>query len=217
MEELAMMPPRGTRREKTPRASTGARMGRKAIFLDRDGVINEDFGWIASPEELKIYPFAARAIARANEAGFLVIVVTNQSVIARELCTLETLERIHAKMEGELAGGGARVDAIFFCPHHPDYGQDKPCGCRKPQTGLIDQAVHSFGIERAQSYMIGDKTSDIQTGVSAGLRTILVRTGKAGEDGLCGTNADWTEDNLIAAVSRILRAEMIPSREKAAG
>ena len=73
MEELAMMPPRGARREETPRASTGARMGRKAIFLDRDGVINEDFGWIASPEELRIYPFATKAIARANEAGFLVI------------------------------------------------------------------------------------------------------------------------------------------------
>jgi histidinol-phosphate phosphatase family protein len=191
-------------------------MGRKAIFLDRDGVINEDFGWIASPEELRIYPFAAEAIARANEAGFLVFVVTNQSVIARELCTLETLERIHAKMEGELAGGGARVDAIFFCPHHPEYSEGELCGCRKPEAGLVGQAVREFGIELAESYMIGDKTSDIQTGINAGMQTILVRTGKAGKDGLFRVSADWIEDDLLGAITRILHEETIASKKKVA-
>ena len=191
-------------------------MRRKAIFLDRDGVINEDLDWIASPEELEIYPFAAKAIARANEAGFLVIVVTNQSVIARELCTLETLERIHAKMEGELAGGGARVDAIFFCPHHPAYSEGELCGCRKPETGLVDKAVREFGIEPAESYMIGDKTSDIQTGINAGMQTILVRTGKAGKDGLSRVSADWIEDDLLGAITRILYEETIASKKKVA-
>jgi histidinol-phosphate phosphatase family protein len=191
-------------------------MRRKAIFLDRDGVINEDLDWIASPEELEIYPFAAKAIARANEAGFLVIVVTNQSVIARGLCTLETLERIHAKMEGELAAGGARVDAIFFCPHHPDYSEGELCGCRKPETGLVDKAVREFGIEPAESYMIGDKTSDIQTGINAGMQTILVRTGKAGKDGQFRVSADWIEDDLLCAITRILHEETIASKKKVA-
>ena len=216
MEELAMMPPQSARRAETPRASTGASMGRKAIFLDRDGVINEDFGWISSPAELKIYPFAAKAITHAKQAGFLVIVVTNQSVIARELCTLETLERIHAMMEGELAGGGARVDAIFFCPHHPEYGEGRLCGCRKPKTGLVDKAIREFGIEPAESYMIGDKTSDIQTGINAGMQTILVRTGKAGKDGQFRVSADWIEDDLLGAITRILLEEAIESRKKVA-
>ena len=191
-------------------------MGRKAIFLDRDGVINEDLGWIASPEELKIYPFAAKAIARANGAGFLVIVVTNQSVIARELCTVDDLERIHAKMVEELAGQGARVDALLFCPHHPDYSEGKLCGCRKPEAGLVDQAVEEFGIEPAASYMIGDKTSDIQTGINAGMQTILVKTGKAGKDGLFRVSADWIEDDLLGAVKRILHEETIASKKKGA-
>lgn len=209
-----MMSARSVSREETPRGSIGTRMGRKAIFLDRDGVINEDLGWIGSPEELKIYPFAAKAIARANEAGFLVIVVTNQSVIARELCTVEDLERIHSKMVEELAGQGARVDAIFFCPHHPDYGEGELCGCRKPEVGLVDQAVGEFGIEPAESYMIGDKTSDIQTGINAGMQTILVRTGNAGKDGLFQVSADWIEDDLLGAITRILHEETIVSKKK---
>ena len=191
-------------------------MGRKAIFLDRDGVINEDSGWIASPDELKMYPFAAQAIARANEAGFLVIVITNQSVIARELCTVDDVERIHAKMAEELAGQGARLDAILFCPHHPDYGEGELCGCRKPKAGLVDQAVREFGIEPAASYMIGDKTSDIQTGINAGMHTILVRTGKGGKDGLFRVKAEWVEDNLLGAVKRILREETIVYKKKVA-
>lgn len=211
-----MMPPQYARREETPRASTGASMGRKAIFLDRDGVINEDFGWIASPEKLEIYPFAAKAIARANQAGFLVVVVTNQSVIARGLCSTNILERIHAKMEEELADGGARVDAIFFCPHHPDYSEGELCACRKPETGLVDKAVRGFGIEPAESYMIGDKTSDIQTGINAGMQTILVRTGKAGKDGQFRVSADWIEDDLLSAITRILHEETIASKKKVA-
>lgn len=192
-------------------------MRRKAIFLDRDGVINEDFGWIASPEELKIYPFAAKAIARANEAGFLVIVVTNQSVIARGLCSMEMLKRIHAKMIKELAAEGARVDGIFFCPHHPGYGEGELCGCRKPEIGLVDKAIREFGIEPAESYMIGDKTSDIQTGINTGMQTILVRTGKAGKDGLFPVSADWIEDDLLGAIIRILQEKTIASRKKVAG
>ena len=191
-------------------------MGRKAIFLDRDGVINEDTNWIASPEEFKLYPFAARAIRLANDAGWLVIVVANQSVVARGLCTLETVDRIHARMEAELAREGARVDAIFFCPHHPDYGERKVCGCRKPATGLVDRAVERFGIERGESYMVGDKTSDIQTGLNAGLKTILVRTGKAGRDGLFDVQPDWKGDDLLTAVRRILQEEKARSKEQEA-
>ena len=192
-------------------------MGREAILLDRDGVINEDTDWIASPGEFKLYPFAARAIRLANQAGWLVIVVANQSVVARGLCTLETVGRIHAKMEAELAKDGSRVDAIFFCRHHPDYGERKVCGCRKPATGLVDRAAQRFGIERTESYMFGDKTSDVQTGVNAGLRTILVRTGKAGRDGLFDVQADRIEADLLAAVRRILQQEKARSKEQEPG
>ena len=108
------------------------------------------------------------------------------------------------------------MDAIFFCPHHPEYSEGEPCGCRKPEAGLVDQAVREFGIEPAESYMIGDKTSDIQTGINAGMQTILVRTGKAGKDGLFRVSADWIEDDLLGAITRILHEETIASKKKVA-
>jgi mannose-1-phosphate guanylyltransferase / phosphomannomutase len=176
-------------------------VGRRALFLDRDGVINEDTGWLSAPEELTLYPYSAQAIKLANEAGWLVIVVTNQSGIARGLCN------IHDKMKQELTVEGARVDAVYYCPHHPEFGKQLECDCRKPKTGLIDEAVDEFEIERSISYFIGDKTSDIQLGINAGLNTILVKTGKGGSDHLFDVQAQRIEENLLTAVIHILKQQ----------
>ena len=173
-----------------------------ALFLDRDGVINHDPGWIASPNDLIVYPFAGEAIAIANKAGFAVIVVSNQSAVARGLATLETIEAINQEMAEELAQKGAHIDAFYVCPHHPDFSG--PCGCRKPQTGLVDRAVEVHAIDRDRSYLVGDTTTDLLTGRNAGLRTILVRTGKGGRDGLYDIHPDVVCDNLLEAVTWIL-------------
>ena len=181
---------------------SSASPGRPALFLDRDGVINEDPGWISSPRDLVIFPFAAKAISLANRAGFLVIVVSNQSVVSRGMASAEMVDKIHAKMTSELKRDGARIDAFYFCPHHPDFSG--PCRCRKPQTGLIDRAVVENAVDVDASFLIGDTTGDLLTGENAGLRTILVRTGKAGQDGLYVVQPDTVCDDLLAAVRWII-------------
>jgi len=181
------------------------------VFLDRDGVINEDPGWISSPADLVIYPFAAKAIGLANQAGFLVIVVSNQSLVARGLASADTVDEIHAKMMAELDREGARIDAFYYCPHHPDFSG--PCGCRKPLPGLIDRAVEEHGIDRGSSYLVGDTTSDLLTGKNAGLRTALVRTGLAGNDGLHDVHPDAVCDDLLAAVRMIIESSELDTEE----
>ena len=181
------------------------------MFLDRDGVINEDPGWISSPADLVIYPFAAKAIGLANRAGFLVIVVSNQSVVARGLASADTVDEIHAEMMAVLGREGAWIDAFYFCPHHPDFSG--PCGCRKPLPGLIDRAVEEHGIDRGSSYLVGDTTSDLLTGRNAGLRTALVRTGLAGNDGLHDVRPDAVCDDLLAAVRMIIESSELDTEE----
>ncbi len=175
---------------------------RPALFLDRDGVINEDPGWISSPAALEIYPFAAEAISLANRAGFLVIVISNQSVIARGLATVETVDAVNTEMQTQLGQNGARIDAVYYCPHHPDFSGS--CHCRKPHTGLLDRAVAEHGVDLDVSFFVGDTTGDLLTGKNAGLRTILVRTGKAGSDGLYEARPDATCDDLLEAVRWVI-------------
>jgi len=174
------------------------------VFLDRDGVVNRDTHWISRPEELDVYPFAGLAIGRLRDNGWLTVLVTNQSAVARGLCSLDDVERIHEELQARLGADGARLDAIYVCPHHPEFGARVECSCRKPGTGLIDRAVTDLGIERAESYLVGDKTTDILAGQRAGLRTILVRTGEAGADGLASVTPDWVDNTLEEAVDRIL-------------
>ncbi len=153
----------------------------KAVFLDRDGTINEYRGFIRTPEEFELIPGVATAIKRLNESGFLVIVITNQPVIARGETTVETLTDIHNKMETELGREGAYVDAIYYCPHHPHKGYEGEipelkieCECRKPKPGMILQAAKDYNIDLSESYMIGDSENDIQAGINAGCKTVLV-------------------------------------------
>ena len=149
----------------------------KAIFLDRDGTINKMVGFVTKPEQFELIEGAAEAIKTINKSGYLAIVVTNQSVIARGDCTFEELQTIHDKMETELGKVGAFVDAIYVCPHHTDKGfeGERPeykcnCDCRKPKPGLLLKAAKDFNIDLSESYMIGDSHRDVEAGENAGVK-----------------------------------------------
>jgi D-glycero-D-manno-heptose 1,7-bisphosphate phosphatase len=155
-------------------------MSRIGIFLDRDGTINEEVDYLSSPKDFRLIPGAADAIREANGLDAVVCVVTNQSGVSRGLVTEVQLAEIHATMRAELARGGARVDAIYYCPHHRTVGSHpyrKDCDCRKPLPGMIDAAVRDFGIDPAKSFVVGDRMIDVQLGNGVGATSILVRTG----------------------------------------
>lgn len=183
----------------------------KCIFLDRDGTINVYRGLIADEEKLELEPCAAEAIGKINASGWLAVVVTNQPVVARGMCEMEDVRRIHRKLETLLGRQGVYLDGIYFCPHHPDKGYPEenpaykiPCECRKPKTGMILEAAERFHIDLEESWIVGDMTMDIQTGVNAGMHTALVKTGKAGTDGKYDVQPEVVGDDLLDAVGKIL-------------
>ncbi len=184
------------------------------VFLDRDGTLNVLNGLVDKEEKLELEDCAAEAVRILNEAGILAIVVTNQPVVARGMCSVEDVERIHLKLETLLGNHGVYLDDIIFCPHHPDkgYPEENPaykivCNCRKPKTGMIDVMVSRYNIDLACSYMVGDTTMDIQTGVNAGVKTILVHTGEAGRDGKFEVKADYEAKDLMEAVRIVVGNE----------
>ena len=142
----------------------------RAIFIDRDGTINLDVRYLNDPNRLQIHPGVARGIRMLSDRGFKVVVITNQSGIARGYFTRETLYRIHERMMSELAGAGARIDAIYYCPHRPE----ENCDCRKPRTGMFNKAIRELNIDPCISYTVGDRILDIQAGKSVGCVTVLV-------------------------------------------
>lgn len=145
------------------------------IILDRDGVINYDSDeYIKSPDEWHAIPGSLEAIAQLNRAGYQVVIVTNQSGVARGFYDLETLDKIHEKMQEELAAVGGYVEEIFFCPHHPD----EHCNCRKPKPGLLYKIREKYGIDLSESYFIGDTLTDMQVAVEVNCKPILLMTGK---------------------------------------
>lgn len=157
---------------------------RKAIFLDRDGVINREVNLLNKPEEMELLPGAADAIRYINSKGYLAVVVTNQPVIARNLCSLEELDYIHATLETLLGKEQAYLNGIYYCPHHPDkgYPEERPeykivCDCRKPKPGMLLKAASDWNIDLSESYMIGDSDRDIQAGLAADVKeSILIPT-----------------------------------------
>lgn len=159
---------------------------RPAIFLDRDGVITKEVNLLYRPEQLELVEGAAEAVRYINHKGYLAIVVTNQPVIARNLCSIEELEYIHAKLETMLGREHAYLNAIYYCPHHPDAGYPEErkeykikCGCRKPASGMLLQAAGDWNIDMANSYMIGDRESDVQAGINARCKaSYLIETNK---------------------------------------
>ena len=189
---------------------------KKAVFLDRDGTMNFDSqGYISKPEDFKLFPFTAKAIATLNAMEFLVFVVTNQSGIARGYYTFEDIERVHEKMHLKLTEQGARIDGIFISPYYKN-GSVEPFNIdhedRKPGLGLFQKARAEFDFEVKNSFMIGDKYSDISFGRKAGLKTILVRTGN-GNTELLQKRDGWKYkphyivNNLLSAVKLIEKLE----------
>lgn len=151
-----------------------------AVLLDRDGTINEEINYITRPEDLRIIPGTGEAICRLKDAGFILPVVTNQSGIARGFITESDLGEIHAEMQRQLWKVGAKVDQIFYCPHHPNQGHipyRKTCTCRKPESGLLLQAAKELCLNLENSTMVGDSLRDLQAGWNAGCQVALVLTG----------------------------------------
>lgn len=187
------------------------RQPRIAVFLDRDGTLNQEVNHLNSPSQLELIDGVCDAIHLLNRSGLLAIGVTNQPVVARGDVTWSGLRAIHARLDHLLGEGKAYLDRLYICPHHPDKGfvGEVPelkmvCDCRKPSTGLIDRAVVELNIARRDSWMVGDTTSDILAGKRAGLRTALVRTGYAGRDFKYNVEADFVGDSLIDVVDWIL-------------
>ncbi|MBR6616217.1 MAG: HAD-IIIA family hydrolase [Lachnospiraceae bacterium] len=186
----------------------------KCIFLDRDGTINKKNGFISKEEEFELEDCALEAIKKINKSGYLAVVITNQPSVARGLCEIEDIERIHKKLATILGREGVYLDDILFCPHHPDKGfsEENPiykivCDCRKPKTGMVDKAAAKYNIDLSQSWMIGDTTMDLQTGVNAGMRTALVLTGDAGQDKKYDVQPNLVGKDLLEAVELILATE----------
>ncbi len=182
-----------------------ARPLRRAAFLDRDGTICEEMGYVNHVDRLRIFPFAAAAIRRLNDARVPVIVVTNQSGVARNIFPESLVHQVHKKMIAELAAGGARVDAIYFCPHKTE----DACECRKPNPGLLERAAREHALDLSASWVVGDRYADLEMGHAAGARGILVMTGYGrGEYELHHTKwarqPDALAENLTEAVRRIL-------------
>jgi D-glycero-D-manno-heptose 1,7-bisphosphate phosphatase len=155
-------------------------MSRRAVFLDRDGTINVDVGFPSRWDQITIYPYAFEAVRRLKAAGFLAVVVTNQSGIARGFLTEADLAGIHGRMAGEFARRGAPLDAFYHCPHFPAAeiaAYRLECDCRKPKPGMGHRAAAELGIDLARSYMVGDKADDVLFGMNIGATPVLVRTG----------------------------------------
>lgn len=155
-------------------------MNRRAVFIDRDGTISEEVGYVNHPSRYRVFPYSAQAIKLLNDAGWLAILVTNQAGVARGYFAEEMIGTVHNILTQELERGGARLDAIYFCPHHPTIG-DPPyrfdCDCRKPKPGLIRRAVAEFRIDSARSWMVGDRYSDTELARNAGVRAACVLSG----------------------------------------
>lgn len=152
----------------------------KTIFLDRDGTINEEVHYLHREEDFKLLPGAAEAVRLWNENGFRVVVVTNQAGVARGYYKEEDVIRLHQYMERLLAGFGAHIDGCYYCPHHPEQGigaYKVQCRCRKPKTGMFEEAGRAFPVDKPHSYMVGDKWSDLKAGANFGISPILVGTG----------------------------------------
>jgi len=180
---------------------------KKAVFLDRDGTIVKQVELLHRVSEIRILPGAAEAVKKLNKLGYLAIVLTNQPVVARGIIGEKEVDKIHAVLIERLNRKGARLDAIYYCPHHPEANVKKyriKCRCRKPNIGMILKAAKKYGINLKKSFMVGDSTRDILAGNRAGLKVILVKTGHGGKDiWQFKGKPDFIVDNLSAAVKII--------------
>ena len=189
-------------------------MKRPAVFIDRDGTISEEVGYINHPSRFRVFPYAAGAIKLLNDQGWLAVVITNQAGVARGYFSESMIETVHDNLRRELREKGARVDAIYYCAHHPSVGEPpyrQECDCRKPKPGLVTRAGKDLDIALEQSWMIGDRYGDIELARNAGVRSALVLSGY-GRGEWENQRSQWQQqpdlvaENLLAAVASILKS-----------
>ena len=182
-----------------------------AVFLDRDGTLIEEVGYLDRVDRVELYPWSIDAVRLLNRAGLRVIVATNQSGIARGFFTAATVDSVHEHISALLAEGGARIDAYYYCPHHPQGhvdGYTHVCDCRKPARGLVDRAARELGVDPLRSFVVGDRWLDVRLARAVGARGVLVRTGYGRAEEakpVPDVAADAVADNLMGATSWILR------------
>jgi D-glycero-D-manno-heptose 1,7-bisphosphate phosphatase len=179
----------------------------RAVFLDRDGTINVEKGYVHKTEEFELIPGVPEALRLLKNEGYLLIVVTNQSGVARGYYPMEAVHRLHRHMDEELARFGVAVDAYYVCPHHPEVGVDEfkmVCECRKPMAGMLMDAARDFAIDLASSYMIGDKPTDVEAGLKAGCRSMFLTTGHGANESSTVKPDVPRFPNLLAAAGAIL-------------
>ena len=193
--------------------------GLPAVFLDRDGTINVEAGYITDLDRLVLMPGAAEAIRRLSDAGFLGVLATNQSGPARGFYPEAWIHALHGRLAELLAEGGARLDGVYYCPHLPDGTVPEyalACDCRKPEPGMLVAAAQKHGIDLARSFMVGDKATDVELGQREGCRTVLLRSGY-GEDVLAGRSQwacqpDFIADSIVEAAAWVVGAGDAPPR-----
>jgi D-glycero-D-manno-heptose 1,7-bisphosphate phosphatase len=196
------------------RVAPGVPVSRPAVILDRDGTINEEVGYIGSPEHLRLIPGAAAALRRLQAARFCLVIVTNQAGVARGYFDETALQRVNGHLLALLAAEGVRVAGLYYCPHHPTEGHPpyrRACDCRKPGGGMIRRAAEEHGLDLARSFVIGDHLSDVLLGRGAGSRTVLLLTGHGLEEaakaaGTPGATPDFIAADLEAAAAWVLAA-----------
>ena len=187
-------------------------MKRPAVFIDRDGTISEEVGYINHPSRFRVFPYAASAIKLLNDHGWLAVIITNQAGVARGYFSESMIETVHDNLRRELCDQGARVDAIYYCAHHPTVGEPpyrQDCDCRKPKPGLVNRAAKDLDIMLEQSWMIGDRYGDIELARNAGLRSALVLSGYGrgeweNQRSLWKHQPDLVAENLLEAVESII-------------
>jgi D-glycero-D-manno-heptose 1,7-bisphosphate phosphatase len=183
---------------------------RRAVFLDRDGVLIEEAGYLDRLERMVFFPYTVDAVRQLNVGGFAVVVLTNQAGIARGIVRVEFVAEAHAHISARLGEGGARIDAFYYCPHHPDgivEAVSRRCDCRKPRSGMLTRAAADLGLDLGRSFIVGDRWHDLEAGQSVGARGVLVRTGYGrSEEGSPSPNVSPAAvvDNVAAAASWIL-------------
>jgi D-glycero-D-manno-heptose 1,7-bisphosphate phosphatase len=199
---------------------SGIHSGRAGVFLDRDGTLLEEAGYISHIDRAKLFPWTAEALRKLNSAGLPVVVVTNQSGVGRGYFSEDLVTKVHRKIQQELAEQGAYIDAFYYCPHHPTAAikaYRKECRCRKPGVGMLEEAAQRFEINPRASYVVGDSYRDMQLGFNAGARTILLMTGD-GRGEYEHHRREWPSmpdlisENLLDAVELILQ-ELVGSKD----
>jgi D-glycero-D-manno-heptose 1,7-bisphosphate phosphatase len=191
-------------------------MKHRAIFIDRDGTLNDEAGYINETAQFRLFDFSAEAVRLINDANWLAIVATNQSGIARGVFTEDFLRQLHSQMESSLLEKGARLDAIYYCPHHPEFGEPRyrrDCDCRKPRPGMIERAARDFDLELKECFVVGDSYRDIETGHFAGARGVMVMTGHGREEYL-RQHESWPRPPEHIAVNLLEAVKWILSRKQ---